>query len=239
MKHVTLPEDKLRRLSFYLAMEEYLAREKNRGDDLFFMWQVLPSVIFGRNQDIESEVNLEYCRTHGIQTFRRKSGGGCVYADMSNVMLSYVTRSDEVTTTFTRYLQMVTHMLAELGLPATSTQNNDILVGERKVSGNAFYHIPGHSIVHGTMLFDTDMEHMLHAITPPQAKLDSHGVKSVRQRITLLKDHSDITIPEFKRFAVEHLCDKEMQLTDEDVKAIEELEQEYLDPDFIFGKKAS
>ena len=224
MTHVSLPSDETRRLSFYLAMEEYAARCLNDGDDLFFLWQVEPTVIFGRNQIIENEVNLPYCREHGIQFYRRKSGGGCVYADRSNVMMSYITRSDEVTVTFSRYMEMVCEMLRELGLPATSTQNNDVLIDGRKVSGNAFYHIPGHSIVHGTMLFDTDMEHMLNAITPPQVKLDKHGVQSVRQRITLLKEHTDLTIDDFKRFAISRLCDKELWLTDEDLKIIEKME---------------
>ncbi len=237
MTHVTLPCEDTRRLSFYLAMEEYAARSLNDGDDLFFLWQVEPTVIFGRNQVIENEVNLDYCREHGIQFYRRKSGGGCVYADLSNVMMSYITRSDEVQTTFSRYMQMVTAMLCELGLPAISTQNNDVLVGGRKVSGNAYYHIPGHSIVHGTMLFDTDMQHMLAAITPSRMKLDKHGVESVRQRITLLKEHTSLTIGEFKRFAVEKLCDKELRLTAEDVRAIEAIEQEYLDPEFIWGRR--
>ncbi len=237
MIYLTLPDAQERRLSFYLAMEEYAARQLNDGDDLFFLWQVEPSVIFGRNQVIEREVNLDYCRQHGIQFYRRKSGGGCVYADKSNVMMSYITRSDEVTTTFSRYMAMVTAVLRDLGLAATSTEHNDVLIGGRKVSGNAFYHIPGHSIVHGTLLFDTNMEHMLNAITPPQTKLDKHGVESVRQRITLLKEHTDLTIDAFKTYIRERLCDHSFELTRIDVQAITSIEKEYLNPSFIYGKE--
>lgn len=234
MIYVTLPDAEDHRLSFFLAMEEFLAREKNQGDDLFFTWQVDSTVIFGRNQVIENEVNLEYCRSHGIAFYRRKSGGGCVFADRSNLMMSYITRSDEVTTTFAHYMQMVADMLGDLGIAATTTQNNDVLIGGRKVSGNAFYHIPGHSIVHGTMLFDTDMQHMLQAITPPRTKLDKHGVESVRQRITLLKEHSDISIEDFRTFIRKRLCDRTCELTPQDVQAIETIEQEYLNPEFIY-----
>ena len=237
MTHLVLPSEGIRRLTFYLAMEEYVARQLRLQDDVFFLWQVEPTVIFGRNQVIENEVDIDYCRAHGIQFYRRKSGGGCVYADRSNVMMSYITRSDEVTATFTRYMEMVTAMLRDLGLPATSTQHNDVLVDGRKVSGNAFYHLPGYSIVHGTMLFDTDMEHMLNAITPPQTKLDKHGVQSVRQRITLLREHTDLSIEAFKQYAVEKLCDKELTLTKDDIEGIEALEKEYLDPTFIINNK--
>ena len=237
MTYITLKTNNTNRLSFYLAMEEYAARHLNDGDDLFFLWQVEPTVIFGRNQVIENEVNIPYCKEHSIQFFRRKSGGGCVYADCSNVMMSYITRSDEVQKTFSRYMEMVCQMLRELGLSATSTENNDILIDGRKVSGNAFYHIPGHSIVHGTLLFDTDMEHMINAITPQQTKLDKHGVESVRQRITLLKEHTDLSIEAFKEHAVSKLCDKELELTDLDIKNIEALEETYLKPEFIYGKE--
>jgi lipoyltransferase/lipoate-protein ligase len=235
MKYIKLPSaDSVRRLSFYLAMEEYVARHIDVGD-CFFMWQVEPSVIFGRNQLIEAEVNLEYCRRHHIQTYRRKSGGGCVYADMSNLMFSYITKEENVNFTFNRYIMMVVHMLQRLGVDARASGRNDVMIGDRKVSGNAFYRLPDRSIVHGTMLYDTDMLNMVGAITPTDAKLLSKGVQSVRQRICLLKDYISLTLDEFRQFAHETLCDGDIMLTADDVRAIEELEQEYLSPEFIYG----
>ena len=164
MKYLELPDNTVRILPFYLAMEEYAARVIGE-ESLLFMWQVAPTVIFGRNQLIENEVNLPYCREHSIATYRRKSGGGCVYADMSNIMFSYITRSDNVQTTFNDYTQAIAEMLRSLGLNASSGGRNDVLIDGMKVSGNAFYHLPGRSIVHGTMLYDTDMDHMTQAIT--------------------------------------------------------------------------
>lgn len=235
MKYIKLPSaDSVRRLSFYLAMEEYVARHIDVGD-CFFMWQVEPSVIFGRNQLIEAEVNLEYCRRHHIQTYRRKSGGGCVYADMSNLMFSYITKEENVNFTFNRYIMMVVHMLQRLGVDARASGRNDVMIGDRKVSGNAFYRLPDRSIVHGTMLYDTDMLNMVGAITPTDAKLLSKGVQSVRQRICLLKDYISLTLDEFRQFAHETLCDGDIMLTADNVRAIEELEQEYLSPEFIYG----
>lgn len=235
MQHIALPTDEIRPLPFYLAMEEYVARRMNL-DDAFFLWQVRPTVIFGRNQLIESEVNLDYCRRHNIETYRRKSGGGCVYADMSNVMFSYVTRSEQVAFTFNRYINMVLLVLYKMGIEATSSGRNDILIGGRKVSGNAFYHVAGHSIVHGTMLYDTCMEHMVGAITPDDDKLRSKGVSSVRQRIALLKDHTTLTLEQFKQHTIANLCDGEITLSTEAVGEIETIMQEYLTPEFIYGR---
>ena len=234
MKYVALPVEKVRRLSFYLAMEEYVARRIDE-QDLFFMWQVEPSVIFGRNQLIENEVNLKFCRERGIKTYRRKSGGGCVYADMNNVMFSYVTKDEAVGFTFNRYINMVVLVLLNLGVDAKASGRNDVMIGDRKVSGNAFYHIPGRSIVHGTMLYDTDMVNMVGAITPTDEKLLSKGVASVRQRIALLKDYINLDIEQFKTFVRNNLCQGEIVLNEEDIRGIEEIEKDYLTDEFIYG----
>ena len=234
MKYVALPVEKVRRLSFYLAMEEYVARRIDE-QDLFFMWQVEPSVIFGRNQLIENEVNLKFCRERGIKTYRRKSGGGCVYADMNNVMFSYITKDEAVGFTFNRYINMVVLVLQNLGVDAKASGRNDVMIGDRKVSGNAFYHIPGRSIVHGTMLYDTDMVNMVGAITPTDEKLLSKGVASVRQRIALLKDYINLDIEQFKTFVRNNLCQGEIVLNEDDIRGIEEIEKDYLTDEFIYG----
>lgn len=235
MKYIVLPEHHERRLSFYLAMEEYVARYLD-DTDLFFMWQVEPSVIFGRNQQLLSEVNVNYCREHGIQLYRRKSGGGCVYADKDNVMLSFITSGDDVGFTFNRFIGMELLVLRKLGVEAIGTSHNDVMIGDRKVSGAAFYQLPGRSIVHATMLYDTNMENMLGALTPSSEKLQSKGIQSVRQRITLLKDYISLSLEEFKDFVRTTLCDGERILTQQEVAEIEKLEQTYLCEEFVYHK---
>ena len=232
MKYIALPTNENRQLSFYLAMEEYVARHMKE-PDCFFMWQVAPTVIFGRNQVVENEVNLEYCREHDIRVVRRKSGGGCVYADMDNLMLSMVTDGDNVGFTFNRFVTMIQLALHKIGVSATSTAHNDIMIGDRKVCGTAFYQLPGRSIVHSTMLYDTNMLHMLNAITPSAEKLEKKGIQSVRQRITLLKDHTPLSLDEIKQKIRDTLCDGDLVLTEEQVAGIEEIEQTYLKQDFI------
>ena len=236
MEYLKLPENKTRPLPFYLAMEEFAARNLP-GDELFFMWQVPPTVIFGRNQLIDNEVDVDYCRRNHIAVYRRKSGGGCVFADEGNIMMSYITRSDNVTTTFASYTHAVAALLQKLGLNASASTRNDVLVDGKKVSGNAFYHIPGRAIVHGTMLFTTNHSHMERAITPSGAKLRSKGVESVQSRITTLSEHLDMDIDTFKQFVANDLCgDNVVALTHDDELAIEALSQVYYAPSFIYGR---
>ena len=234
MIYVNLNDAKERELSFYLAMEEYVARNMKERD-CFFMWQVEPTVIFGRNQLIENEVNVSFCKQNGIKMFRRKSGGGCVYADKGNIMFSYITKEDNVGFTFYKYINMILAMLEKLNVKATTSGRNDILIDGRKVSGNAFYRIPGRSVVHGTMLYDSDVETMMASITPSEQKLKSKGVTSVSQRITQLKDYIDIGMEQFKDFAKNTLCNGEITLQQKEVEKILEMEKEYRSHDFIYG----
>ena len=227
MINIILPETPTaRRLSFYLAMEEFMARQQ-WADDAFFLWQVAPSVIYGRNQVVENEVNIEYCQAHGIQLFQRKSGGGCVYADRDNLMLSFITKEEQVGFAFNRFVNMVLLVLRKMGVEATGTHHNDIMIGDRKVCGTACRKTPHGCVVHSTMLYDTNMEHMLHAITPTQQKLAKNGVESVRQRITLLKDYTSLTLDEVKALIIRTLCDGERMLTADEITQIEKIEEQY------------
>lgn len=243
MLYIELPQsggDNNRRLPFYLAMEEYLAREVVAHFDvpLFFMWQVNPTVIIGRNQVAENEVNLAYCREQGIEVYRRKSGGGCVYADQKNIMMSYVAAHEgSVTETFEQYTGSIAEMLRGLGLDASASTRNDVLISGSKVSGNAYYHLPHSSIVHGTMLFEADLEVMSKAITPSQLKLQSKGVESVRSRVTMLSKYLGMDIEEFKEYARHSLCSDSLVLTADAVARIEELEKHYYAEDWIYRAK--
>ena len=198
--------------------------------ECFFMWQVEPTVIYGRNQILENEVNLEYCREHDIKVVHRKSGGGCVYADMDNLMLSYITTGENVGFAFNQFVQMILLVLRKAGVKAIGTSHNDIMIGDRKVCGTACYHLSGRSIVHSTMLYNTNMEHMLNAITPGPEKLEKRGIQSVRQRITLLKDHTSLTLEELKVLIRETLCQGELVLTPEDIERIKQMNtKDYVD----------
>lgn len=226
MKYVVLPTDEVHRLDFYLAMEEYVARQVDEAD-CFFMWQVEPSVIYGRNQVVENEVNLNYCRENGIRVYQRKSGGGCVYADKDNLMLSFVTSEENVGFAFNRFVTMVLLVLRKMGVEATGTTHNDIMIGDRKVCGTACRKTASGCVVHSTMLYDTNMAHMLNAITPGPEKLQKKGIESVRQRITLLKDYTPLSLGQVKTLIRETLCQGERRLSADDVAEIERLAQAY------------
>ena len=206
-------------------------------------------MIFGRNQVLENEVNLEYCRKHGVTVVQRKSGGGCVYSDKGNIMISYVSERGVVSEVFDRYLSNLTECLRGLGLDAEKSGRNDILIGGRKVSGNAFHQLPDRSIVHGTLLYDTDLDALESAIRPPVEKLERHGVASVRQRVVniaelfaqnvmsaqtdsnvqVVKYHPALkSVEDLEKYIVDYFTDGEIHLSTEDVAEIEEMAEPYI-----------
>ena len=234
MKHVILPDNVRRSLAFYLAMEEFVASEVE--GEAFFVWRVEPTVIYGRNQVLENEVNLEYCREHGVDIVRRKSGGGCVYSDLGNIMISYVSGRGTVSEVFDRYMTALADALRALGVPAEKSGRNDILVEGRKVSGNAFHQLPDRSIVHGTLLYSTDLEALTEAIKPPVEKLQRHGVESVRQRVMNLSEYvhdmvepaAELMSPEaLETYLVNFFTDGEIFLSESDLEKIELITNTY------------
>jgi lipoic acid synthetase/lipoate-protein ligase A len=236
-----------KRLIWYLAAEEYFAQKiqklyvsNNPSDGIFFTWIVSPTVIFGRHQVMENEVSVDFCHQNNIAMFRRKSGGGCVYADEGNLMISYIVPSSHSEQVFQSYLDKMSDTLLQLGYDAVKSTHNDIMIGGYKVSGNACFALPNATIVHGTMLYDVNFEMLQQAITPSKEKLAKHGVESVRQRVMNLCDipsanGKQITSPLMLAHRIEDMwCNKSYELTLEDVRAIDGIEQEYLNPSFIY-----
>ena len=177
-------------LTDYLAMEADMV--KTIQELTFFTWVVSPTVIYGKHQCAEAEVNEAYCRAHGIAVVQRQSGGGCVYADRGNLMVSFIspsTRSQEV---FDQFLVLLSGALRQLGYEAVTTAHNDVLVGDRKVCGTACYTTPTGTVVHACMLYNVNLSDLEAAITPSEAKLAKHAVASVRQRVRNLREIQDL-----------------------------------------------
>ena len=237
---IHLPSGK--RLVWYLAAEEYFAKNIAKlniehHNAIFFTWIVPPTVIFGRHQVMENEVNVGFCRQNNIAMFRRKSGGGCVYADEGNLMISYISPSKHSEQVFQSYLDKMSETLSQLGYNAVKSTHNDIMIAGYKVSGNACFALPQATIVHGTMLYNVNFEILQQAITPSKEKLAKHGVESVRQRVMNLKNIANtMDIPSIHALAQkieEFWCNETYTLTENDLREIDKIEQEYLDPAFI------
>ena len=237
MKYILLPKpDTIHQLPFYFAVEEYVARHYT-DDDYFMGWRVNPTVMLGRNQLIDNEVNTDYCKEHKIDIFRRKSGGGCIYADKGCIQFSYISRSVNANEAFAAYMQRMADLLKGLKIDAQLSGRNDILINGTKVSGCAFYQLSNRSVLHNSLLFDTQLDHLSNALTPAKEKLQSKGVASVRQRVTNVATYTQLDILAFMDYVRQEMCGTEvLELTEEDMKEVAEIEKELASDDFVYGK---
>ncbi len=237
MKYILLPKpDTIHQLPFYFAVEEYVARHYT-DDDYFVGWRVNPTVMLGRNQLIDNEVNTDYCKEHKIDIFRRKSGGGCIYADKGCIQFSYISCAVNANEAFAQYMQRMAGMLQGLNIDALLSGRNDILIDNTKVSGCAFYQLPNRSVLHNSLLFDTQLDHLSNALTPAKEKLQSKGVASIRQRVTNVATYTQLNITDFMDHVRREMCGEDvLKLTEEDMKEVAEIEKELASYEFVYGK---
>ena len=174
------------RASWNMAFDEHCLQQFSF--PVFYLWRNAPSVIIGLNQNPYAEVNLPYLDRHGILLARRVTGGGAVYHDLQNLNYSII-RPVTGNSDSSDVVQMVAEALRHLGVPAELSGRNDILVGGRKVSGYARRVWCDREMIHGTLMFDVDIDTLTQALNVPGSKLEAKGVASVRSRVANLKDY--------------------------------------------------
>ena len=174
---------------FNMAFDSYVLEKTDF--EGFYLWQDKPSVIVGLNQSVYAEVNLPFIQEHGIELVRRVSGGGAVYHDLGNLCYTFVGYEDGPA--------RVADALRRMGVPAELTGRNDIMVDGRKCSGYAKRLAAGRTMVHGTLMFDVNLEDLMNALAVPGSKLSAAGIQSVRSKVANLKEYLPYnTIEEFK-----------------------------------------
>ena len=165
---------------YNMSFDEYCLEQYPSDDSFFYLWRNAPSVIIGLNQNAYSEVNLGYLQAHDIRLARRVTGGGAVYHDLQN--LNYTIIGRDVSP------QPVVDALRALGVPAELTGRNDIFVDGRKVSGYARRLWRDRQIIHGTLMYDVDLDTLARVLDVPGSKMAVKGIASVKSRVANLKD---------------------------------------------------
>lgn len=222
-----------------LATEYYFAAEKQLDGDVFMLWRNTPTLVIGKYQNTLEEIDAEYAREKGINVCRRMSGGGTVYQDLGCWQFSFITRSLGLKIEFERFLQPVTDALISLGLDAAATGRNDITVSGRKVSGNSQFKLGETTIHHGTLLFDTNIDELVRATTPKDYKITSKAIRSVRERVTNIREHlkNDMTAEEFREYLVARIGGSEYFVTADDSARIEAIANEqFRNPEVIYSR---
>ena len=214
---------------YNMAFDEYCLESLPIDEPVFFLWQNRPAVIVGFNQEVNTEVNLDYLKENGIDLVRRVTGGGAVYHDLENLNYTIVGRSEDLERDYPEYASLLAKALQTLGVPATLSGRNDILVEGRKVSGFAKRVCKNRLMVHGTLMYNVDVDVLTNVLNPSTTKLQSKGIASVRSRVANLCEYLP-EIPDIQTFSQRleeilsnNYTDTEYQLTETDLANIQRL----------------
>ena len=179
---------------FNMAFDQACLETPPAGQPFFFLWQNRPAVIIGLNQNAYAEVNLPWLQENGIALVRRVTGGGAVYHDLQNLNYTIVGRLSDLESDYPDYMHMVADALCDLGVRAELSGRNDIMVDGRKCSGYAKRVWKDRIMVHGTLMFDVNLQEMTMALSVPGGKFSAAGVASVRSKVANLKEY----LPQFQ-----------------------------------------
>jgi len=231
---------------FNLALEEYFVKYKNLKEDILILWQNEPVIVVGKNQNTYEELNLEYVDKNNIKVVRRLSGGGAVYHDLGNLNFTIIKNNSKIhKNDFSFFSLPVVSCLNKLGVKATFSGRNDILIDGKKFSGNSQYFHKEKLLHHGTILFSSDLTILSKALKVKKQKFESKGVKSVKSRVTNISEYIDkeISLTKFKDMLIQCFFEsreenpKNYVLSEEDKKKINELvNNKYGTWEWNFGK---
>lgn len=224
---------------FNLAWEEYIFKEIHKSEDIFLLWQNTPSIIVGRNQNVFEEVHLDYIVKNQIPLVRRNSGGGTVYHDLGNLNFTFMTQAKGNINNYKLMTEKIRSALTKLNIPIAFIDKSDMKINNLKVSGNSQYVFKDKLLHHGTLLFDSNLEHLNNAIKPSSTHIESIGVKSNRSVVANISSYTDLSMADFKNYLLEEICgkDNQIQLTSKDLKKIESLKEErYLSYNWNYGQ---
>lgn len=224
-----------------MAFDEFVLENLPLDEPVFYLWRNAPSVIIGLNQSAYAEVNLPYLESKGIALARRVTGGGAVYHDLQNLNYTIVGKSRDLNADYPDYLHFVVNALRELGVPAELSGRNDIMVDGRKCSGYAKRVWKDRLMVHGTLMFDVDLETLREVLSVPGSKMAASGIASVRSKVANLREYlprfSDVLALKDALHGILAGADTEVTLDFGQQEAIDRMaDEKFRTWDWIYGK---
>jgi lipoate---protein ligase len=150
-----------------LALDEALLEAAEIGelaDEVLRLWELpTPAVIIGRSSKIAEEVDLTAAESLKIPVLRRASGGAAIVAGpgclMYSVVLRYAGREhlrllDEV---HRHVLGIIVSALCAFTAGIQHLGTSDLVLKNRKFSGNSLRCKRDHLLYHGTILYNYDL----------------------------------------------------------------------------------
>jgi len=171
-----------------LAIEEHLLNQITEDEIILYLWQNENTVVIGRNQNAWKECRHLNLEREGGKLARRLSGGGAVFHDLGNLNFTFMMRKKDYD--LPKQLTVILQAVTKLGIKAEFSGRNDLVIGEKKFSGNAYYFIKDRALHHGTILINSDLSKLSRYLQVSPEKISSKGIDSVQSRVVNLAEVS-------------------------------------------------
>jgi len=170
----------------------------------FYAWKP-PAISIGYFQSLAEEIDLDACKTHGVDYVRRITGGGAVFHESELTYSIVIPESHSqipknVLESYGRICGAVMKGLSNLGIESKYAPINDIIAYGKKISGNAQTRKARTVLQHGTVLTDVDVDKMFLLLKVPNEKIKDKLIADVKQRVTSVRNILEKDLP-FEKIA--------------------------------------
>jgi len=162
-----------------------------------------PSALIGIHQILRHEINVDYCKSHGVEIVRRITGGGGLYFDEGQIgwELLFDRASlgvTELAAATRRICEAAALGLNKLGVPARYRPRNDLEVDGRKISGTGGFFDGNLIFYQGTLLINFDPAKMVACLNVPVEKLAKRELNTAAQRIITMREILGDKVPDLQ-----------------------------------------
>lgn len=226
------------------------AMNEQSPDTIVLLNPVEPYVCVGYHQEVEKEVDVEYCRAHHLPILRREVGGGAVYLDSDQLFWQIVFHhrraSRQVEEIYRLFLRGPVEVYREMGIPAQYRPVNDIQVEGRKICGTGAATIGEAVVVVGNLMFDFNYEQMVRVLKVPSEKFRDKVYHSLQEYLTTIKRELGDQAPsveEARQLLGEKFAEtlgveiERGELTEREEEVIARLDERFLSEEWIYQKR--
>ncbi len=166
------------------------ALDASSPDTIILVAPTAPYVCIGFHQELEKEVDVEYCRAHGLPIYRREVGGGAVYLDKSQVFTQWIFHRNalpaDLGERFALYVKPLVETYHALGIPANYRPINDVHVQGKKIGGTGAAQMGEAEVVVGSLMFDFNFELMSKVLKVSSEKMRDKIFQSLSDYMTTM-----------------------------------------------------
>jgi lipoate-protein ligase A len=210
-----------------------------------------PYVSIGFHQQVDQEVDLQFCKKNNIPVFRRETGGGAVLLDHNQIFVQWIFSPKNLPARVDRRFELFIEPLIStykfFDINAYFFPPNDVHVKSRKIVGTGAARIGNAEVVTGNIILDFDYDLMTDVFNSPDEEFKANVSDSLKKYMTTMAEEKT-ELPDEKEIIARYIfeCEKTLglqleagSLTREERVKMEFLEEKMLADSWLHDEVAN